>query len=131
MEWSNNLSCNNDMIDADHKRLIELINRLHDAMMARQGSKMIGDVLNELVDYTKTHFGREEALMASKVYPHFLPHKGEHDKFIEQVNALQKKLEGGAISISLETMDFLRDWLFNHIMKVDQQLGKWVAAQPA
>ncbi len=131
MEWNEGLSCHHDVIDADHKRLVEMVNRLHEAMMARQGAKMVGGILDELIDYTRTHFGREEALMAAKTYPHYLAHKAEHDKLIQQANELQRKHETGAISLSLETMDFLRDWLFNHIMKIDKQLGNWIAEQPA
>jgi hemerythrin len=126
MDWTDTLSVKNETIDADHKRLIDLINKLHDAMMERQGAKIVGGVLIDLIDYTKTHFGREEGLMKGSFYPQYPAHKAEHETFIQQVNELQKKFTGGAISISLKTMDFLRDWLFNHIMKVDQQLGQWM-----
>lgn len=127
MEWSDTLSVKNEMIDADHKRLIGLVNTLHSAMMERQGAKIVGGVLDNLIDYTKTHFGREEKLMKDSAYPQYPAHKAEHDKLMQQANELQKKFATGVIGISLETMDFLRDWLFNHIMKVDQQLGQWMA----
>jgi hemerythrin-like metal-binding protein len=131
MEWNDSLAVHQPAIDADHKRLVELVNRLHDAMMARQGAQTVGGVLNDLIDYTKTHFGREEDLMKTRAYPQYLAHKAEHDKLVQQAIDLQRKFASGAVTITLETMDFLRDWLFNHIMKVDQQLGKWLAANPA
>lgn len=98
-------------------------------MMERQGSKLLGGVLDELVDYTKTHFGHEEEIMTGKAYPHYLNHKAEHDRFVKQVSDFQEKFKAGTLGLSLQTMDFLRDWLFNHIMKVDQQLGKWIAGR--
>ncbi len=92
MEWSESLSVSNNDIDGDHKRLVELINTLHDAMMQRKGAQLFVGVLDALIDYTKTHFRREEGIMTSHAYPQYCAHKREHDAFVGKVSNLQKGL---------------------------------------
>lgn len=127
IEWNDVLSVNNPLIDADHKRLFDLINTLHEAMVDNRGSTIVGPVLGELIDYAKTHFHREEELMLNSSYPHLAEHKAEHDVLRKETDRLQGQFSDGAAGVTLETMDFLRNWLFHHIMKSDYQLSQWIA----
>jgi hemerythrin-like metal-binding protein len=111
-------------IDNQHKKLIDLINQLNDAMHAGKGAEILGKVLSELVNYTVYHFNYEESLMAQHHYDDTPAHKLEHKKFIETVGAFKQKFDSGNAVISVEIMNFLRDWLTNHIMKTDKKLGQ-------
>ena len=58
--WNDSYSVKVKQMDEQHKKLVEMINQLHDAMKVGQGKQVVGDVLNALVSYTKTHFASEE-----------------------------------------------------------------------
>ena len=120
MTWNNDLSVNIKEIDSQHKKLVDLINELHDEMMAYKGKDVLGKVLSELLSYTKTHFFTEEKIMNSNGYPAYLTHKQEHDKLTKKVAELKNDFDAGKIVLGTEVMKFLKDWLTNHIMKSDK-----------
>lgn len=124
ISWSNMLSTGVSEQDAQHKKLIDLINQLNDAMQAGKGADVLGKVLSELVNYTVFHFGYEEKLMAQHKYEDTAAHKAEHLKFVQTAGDLKKKFDSGSAVISVEIMNFLRDWLTSHIMKTDKRLGQ-------
>lgn len=130
MEWSDKLSVGVDAIDTDHKHLVGLVNELHDAVRANHGKEVLGKVLDGLISYTKTHFGREEAEMAKYKYPKAPDHMKEHTNLTKQVLDVQAKYQAGNNAVlSMEVMAFLRDWLLKHIQASDKALGDFLRAQ--
>jgi len=121
--WNNDLSVNINEFDEEHKKLISMINDLHSAMGSGKGKETIGSVLSRLVDYTKTHFAAEEKLMLKHRYPGYVSHKALHDDLTKQVVDLQKKLQEGKVLVTVQVMNFLRDWLSNHIQNTDKKYG--------
>lgn len=121
--WSDDLSVGNQFIDADHKKLIQLINDFHNAMEQGRGNDVIGKVLNNLIIYTKEHFQREQTEMQRIQYPKYLAHKLEHEKLIKDVLELQQSFAKGTSMLSLKVSKFLRDWLVNHILQTDKLLA--------
>lgn len=124
ISWSPMLSTDVQIIDDQHKKLIDLINKLNDAMNAGHGKEALKAVLTELVDYTVYHFGTEEKLMGQHKYADSTAHLGEHKKLVQDVSAFKTKFEAGNAMISTEIMNFLRDWLSKHIMQTDKKFGK-------
>jgi hemerythrin-like metal-binding protein len=118
VQWSDHLSVGVDVIDDQHKKLVSIINRLYDAMKNRKGSEILGDVLSELVDYTKYHFTAEEALMKDNAYPDYQSHKSSHSKLVEKVMDLELDLKAGKVALSGV---FLRTDI-NHIRKTRNML---------
>ena len=123
LAWSEELAVGNTFIDNDHKKLIDMVNRLHSLMNEGKGKEVLDKVLHNLVTYTKEHFRREEDLMRSLHFPGYQDHKDEHDKLLKQVLDLQQKFESGAATLSIQVLHFLRDWLINHIGKSDVALA--------
>jgi len=127
MEWSSALSVGHSEIDRQHQVLIEIANRLNAAMRAGHGRQVAGPILNELVDYTINHFSFEENLMAKHAYPERERHMGEHRKLIADLSKFKQQFDSGNAAISVELMGFIRDWLVNHILKVDRALSSDLA----
>lgn len=123
MEWSPAIATGYAKIDDDHKHLIALVNRLHEAMLKRAGKDQLGKVFDELAVYTKEHFGREEALMTKIGFVGSLEHRGQHRALIEQLEQLRKDFVAGRLTITLETMKFLQTWVTEHIEKSDRKLA--------
>jgi hemerythrin len=121
MKWSNDLSVNVNEIDDQHKKLIDLINNLHDAMLARKGKEALGQTLDELAAYTVYHFSAEEKYMKQFNYSGYIDHKKEHEAFVNKVDNVSKEYQQGKLGISMELMNFLRDWVQNHIKISDKK----------
>jgi len=126
-EWSDSLSVGYRLLDADHKRLIEIVSRLYDASVDNPGKEAVLGLLGELISYTRTHFMHEETLMRKTAYPQFIPHKIEHDRLITQIEDLRKRYDAGQMGLSQDTIVYMRTWLCDHITKIDVSLGAWLA----
>ncbi|MDD3628037.1 MAG: bacteriohemerythrin, partial [bacterium] len=78
IEWTKELSVNFSTIDSQHKKLIGLINKLHDAMKEGKGSAVLDEVINEMSDYAKIHFETEEKYMEKFKFPELVAHREKH-----------------------------------------------------
>jgi hemerythrin len=130
MEWNARLSVDVPSLDAQHQKLIGLVNRLHDAMRAGKGASVVESVLAELASYTRTHFTNEEILMKAYGYPGLEAHAAEHRRLVADVQELQADLKGGTL-LTLTVMDFLQDWLTRHILQSDKQYSPYLAKKVA
>jgi hemerythrin len=121
IKWSDDYSVGVKQIDDQHKELVDLINRLFDAMSLGKGREVLESVFDQLRKYTHVHFQTEERLMVIYGYPNYEEHKKEHEELINQINELKDKFKAGDRKITIEVVDFLKEWLLNHIKKEDQQ----------
>ena len=127
MTWNEKLSVGVKMLDDDHKKLVGMVNQMYDAIGAGHGKDSVGKILDGLVDYTKTHFDHEEQFFAQTGYGETAAHKKEHDDLTKQVLAVQEKYKAGVTScLSLEVMNFLKNWLVNHIQGSDKKYGPYL-----
>ncbi len=118
--WNDSIRFGIDSIDQQHHHLVDLVNKLHHAMRRRAGRSVLAATLKELAQYTVEHFQSEEKMMAAVKYPQLEAHKREHEKLVSQVVDFQRQFESGSATITLDLMNFLSDWLLNHIKKVDR-----------
>ncbi|MFZ0456579.1 MAG: bacteriohemerythrin [Ignavibacteriaceae bacterium] len=121
IKWSEKYSVNNFLLDSQHKKLIAIINELHTAMKVARGNEIMQTIFDELIWYTKEHFRTEEQIMQKFNYPAFKEHKAEHEELTEKVLKLQKDYKEGKSLITMDTMNFLKSWLINHIEGTDKK----------
>lgn len=126
IEWSPKYSVEFSSIDEQHRQLIKIINDLHDAMKNGKGKEILGTSISNLLDYTKTHFEYEEQEMKLKNYPELQLHSKIHKDLVNQVVEYKKKFDNGETVLTMDIMDFLRNWLLDHIMKTDKKLGSYL-----
>ncbi len=119
--WNETLSVKVKSLDEQHQHLIALINQLFDAMSEGRGKDVMGQIFDELVDYTHTHFSNEERMMEAVNYPGLEQHKAEHDDLTKQVLDLRERFREGQIGITIEMLTFLKDWVSSHIQKTDKK----------
>lgn len=127
INWKNEFSVSVKSFDDHHKRLIALINELHEAMLAGKHQSVIGRILGELSSYTKYHFGEEEKQMLAHKFPGYAEHKDQHDKFVKKVTDCIRDYNSGKLTITLDIMNFLRDWLKSHILGTDKKYSEFFA----
>ncbi|HQA52449.1 MAG TPA: bacteriohemerythrin [Spirochaetota bacterium] len=129
IEWEDSFSVGVEIFDNEHKKLIEIINRLHLALLMKETDAVMGKTLKDLIDYTITHFAHEEENMANQTYPEFFKHKKEHDELIKNVQDYKTQIESGKTTISLSIMNFLKDWLMGHILGTDMKYKDFFAGK--
>lgn len=122
IDWDPAWSVGNSVIDYDHQMLVNITNELM-ALITRRGVKQaeVDKMFDHLVQYTKTHFAREEAMFSDTDYPDAETHKEMHrtlTRTIEDIARLNSR-EGDTLNFR-EIGDFLRRWLTNHIAKHDR-----------
>ncbi len=122
--WSDEYSVEIQEIDEQHKKLIFIINKLYNALAAKKERAKVSAVLAELVEYTKVHFAVEETLMRIFHYEDYDAHKAIHDRIVDRVLEFQRKFEAGNDEVGMELLMFLKEWLFDHIKKVDTAYSK-------
>lgn len=118
--WNESYSVGLNHIDDQHKRLVEVLNKVYESFIDQTIGKKLDEIINELIDYTKYHFKTEEELFEKSEYPDAEEHIKEHRGFVEKIEDFKAKLDEGKTSLTFQLMNFLRNWLLNHIAVSDQ-----------
>jgi len=126
VEWKDDYSVGIDSIDQQHKKLLNLINQLQTAVDYSTGEEFEREALDELVDYTKTHFSYEEGLMRDNDYPDFEPHKAQHEKMFAKVEEVLAEYEQDQDTAMANAAEYLKDWLINHINGTDKEYSSYL-----
>ena len=121
--WDESLSVGVDEIDEDHLRLVKLYNLLNHAVMEKASPDYVDALLEELICCTIWHFRHEERLMLNYQYDAFEDHKAEHHDLIHSVRELQKKFRQGSKLLTSEDIEYLSNWLTEHIVRNDMRMG--------
>ncbi|MFA5479498.1 MAG: bacteriohemerythrin [Candidatus Muiribacteriota bacterium] len=117
--WKNDYSVKVNAMDNQHKQLFAIMDKLHEYMKVGKGSEMLESILTELSTYTQRHFGDEEKLMAQHGYPGIEDQKRAHKQFIDKISEYRNDIKAKKLVSAVQTMDFLKKWLLNHIMVID------------
>lgn len=123
LEWDASFAVGVDKFDNAHKVLFNMVNDLADAMQQKKSKEAVGRVLNGLAEYTVNHFADEERNFAQTHYPEETQHKALHKKLVDQVVELIGKFNAGEQLIAQDVINFLQDWLVNHIKGTDKKYG--------
>jgi len=116
LTWRNELDTGIEVIDSQHRRIVELINQLHE--IQGQEREVIGVVIEGLIDYTVSHFAFEESLMEEAGYQFGRAHKRIHDLFVKRVLDCRERYSAGE-DVAGELQELLSRWLFSHIKEED------------
>lgn len=126
LQWSSELEIGIPVIDSQHQRIVEYIAKVEMAHKHHSQEELL-EVLDELVDYTLSHFAFEESLMEEAGYPFIKAHQKVHALFTRRVDSYHQQAKAGS-DITDELMHTLKAWLVNHIKHDDRDYGDVVKA---
>ena len=124
--WSDEISVGVESIDNQHKKLVSMINALHNAIADGKDIEVLEEIFNGLFDYTDKHFSYEEELSKKHGYPDVEDHKEEHAELIYQVARHKSMLGSGGLFRGELLVDFLQFWLINHIKTSDMKFASFL-----
>lgn len=127
IEWVPALDIGIAEIDAQHRALVGLINRLDEARARGAAREELAAALGGLRDYAAAHFALEEGLFAERGYPGAKEHVAEHRAFSAKVEAFAAAFAAGKAAVDGEILGFLKTWLTTHISFSDRKYRRHLA----
>ena len=121
MRWKKEYSVKVKEIDIQHKKIFVLINDLNKAIINKNFSETLRKIIDGLVDYSIYHFETEEKYFKKFNFEYSDEHKKEHESFKKKITGIIKKIDNNEMEISFELVDFLEDWIINHVTGSDQK----------
>jgi hemerythrin-like metal-binding protein len=129
IEWTDDLRLDVEALDNDHRKLISLMNAMSAACFTGVEDYILNKVMAELVDYTHSHFVREEASMEHHGYGGLAEHRQEHRKLIAQLDGILAQVKAaGQVGMGGELMDLLSEWVIRHILESDRRFADFLKA---
>jgi hemerythrin-like metal-binding protein len=126
IKWDHALELGHEAMDAEHRRLVALVNQLARGIVEDLGKEAHEALLDELFAHTFAHFGMEERLMAASSYPHTEEHRAEHARLIKDALDYRARFDAGD-KPSLSLLYFFDQWLTRHILSSDTELASFLA----
>jgi hemerythrin len=127
IEWKDEYAIGIKEIDEQHEKLFEIAGRMfallrNDLLMDKYDS--IVEIIDELKDYTRYHFEAEEAYMEKIGYRKFLSQKVTHKDFLDKMDEIDlQRIDNGQNQYLMDILNFVLDWLVEHILKEDKLIA--------
>ena len=121
IEWNDKYSVNISLIDEQHKKLFEIINKAIVAKKHCKATKDVLEILDEMTEYALKHFEIEERYMKEFSFPEYQNHRKEHIDFTNNTIDYKNRVVGGDLQIINEILEYLNQWLVNHIQASDRK----------
>jgi hemerythrin len=121
IEWNEEHSVGISVIDEEHKKFINIINRVVIAELHNSNLQIIEKLLHEIIDYACNHFKIEERYMIEFDYQEYQCHKEEHMEFVLKSIDYLNRVTSGDCHIANEILEYLKQWLVKHIQGTDQK----------
>jgi len=126
MIWDPSYETGDPQVDAEHRALIGMINKFHEAVQKQKARVIMDEVLKRLEDYILMHFSHEEQLMFESGYPDYKAHETAHRNLTRHANEMIQGFRSGTLGVPVTLSRFLQDWLSLHIMQTDKKMIRYL-----
>ncbi len=127
-EFTEDFDVGIDIMNEQHSRLFDIINKLYVVMKNEEPSKQVKAVINEIMEYAVFHLAEEEKLLKKNHFSDFDKHKKIHEKLLADAVALKSEYDKTqSVVVATKLMLFLKDWLIGHIKAQDTKYGHEIA----
>jgi hemerythrin len=121
IEWNDKYGVNISLIDEQHKKLFEIINKAIIVNKHGKAAKDVLGILDEITEYALKHFETEERYMKEFNFPEYKTHRNEHIDFTNKSIDYKNRVLGGDFQVINEILEYLKQWLVNHIQVTDKK----------
>ena len=129
IKWRDSYNIDIESMDMQHKKIIELVNKLYNVIRNDASDNSIVQILEEMTKYAEKHLQEEEVLLKTNNYPDLTTHLAMHQLYRDRLNTLLQDLKKGNGTAVMDTYSFLRQWWTQHIMTEDKKYGVFFKSQ--
>ena len=122
IEWKTHYSVGVEAVDHEHRELIELINQLHESLLAGTQEPDVTAFLGEIFRAISSHFALEERFMREHRYDQFAEHKLAHEQLLEEIRDIMDGYEADPQGASQQLSHRLDVWFTLHFKTHDARL---------
>jgi hemerythrin len=129
VEWDDKYSVGIDLIDGQHKELIENTNKLYQGCLSGTDDErkvFFMQAVKSVVDYVKFHFSAEERMLENVKYPELSAHRKQHEGFVKKLLDDVQSFKEGQKFVPNNFVRFLRDWILSHIAMEDTKYSRYI-----
>jgi hemerythrin-like metal-binding protein len=126
--WNKKWETGIKTIDDQHKHFVGIVNRANVLNKEKKNKIVLGQILTELTEYARIHFSTEEGYFEDTEYPQTEEHEERHQILLGKVLKFGQRFEKeeDVSELVKEFLEFLRDWLDNHLVRVDHKYIPWL-----
>ena len=126
--WNEKWATGIKTIDDQHKHFVGIINRAYVLNEDGKEKNKLKPIINDLMEYARIHFSTEEGYFEDTDYPDTEEHKEKHQELLGKVINFSKRFEneGDVSKLVKELLIFLKDWLDDHLIKLDHKYVPWL-----
>ena len=128
IEWNESLSVGVEEIDFQHRRWIDMINAMDEALSVGGAEKLEqikDESIKAMVDYAWFHFKYEEQYLKDLGYPELAAHREDHNRFKMNLRQIQADVDRGFQPLNTQLMSIMMNWLKDHIMMEDKKYAAY------
>lgn len=121
IQWKKDMELGIEIIDKQHQYFVGLMNELYETNYNLKLKDTLGDIIKQLVAYKEFHFATEEKYFDKFNYENSVEHKNKHAELSRKVEEFKKRYEQEGSKIIGELLDFLENWLVEHLEIQDKK----------
>ena len=126
MRWLDLYATGIEKLDRQHESLTDLLNALNESYRGNKPRDVLLFRLDQLIEAVHAHFTDEEIMMKERGYPDLDLHKSEHDFLLSQAAHFREEFASEKVALTESMMDYLRDWLRDHILISDRRMARFL-----
>ena len=124
INWTEELTTGIESIDDQHRHLVDLVNKFEEAGRRGRESRIMSEILNDLVGYTQEHFAHEEKIMEECGFPGLKNHMASHRRFLQKIERFQYEFATEGSRVTTDVRKLLGYWVRSHILQDDMAYAK-------
>lgn len=131
IEWTDEMTIGIATVDKQHHYLVDTLQNANERLLKDHDGALLSQVAKDLLSYAIMHFETEEELMQRYGYEAARPeeahtHIEQHREFSRRVVAISDQVREGREVSRVEVLEFLNNWLRDHVLGVDQLMGDFL-----
>lgn len=134
LEWKESYSVGVAAVDHEHRELIDLVNRLYEALISRREPEDVPAAFGDLFRAISSHFALEERFMREHGYDQTTEHKDDHERLLDELRDIMdahEATEGLADDVMVQKFaDNVEVWFTNHFSTHDARLHSHLGSHP-
>jgi len=130
LEWKPEYSVGIESVDHEHRELIDLVNRIGEALVAGRPVDEVEEVFGDLFRAISSHFALEERFMREHGYDQTSQHKADHERLLDELRDIMDEYREGREGSVEHFKGAVEAWFAVHFKTHDARLHTRLGDHP-